>query len=125
MPSSGCKKITRDEEDGGVSVEEVYSVLDLLICHRYVGCDLLFFFFYPYGHANLHSFPTRRSSDLSAAVRSTDGSSDTRSDAAQLPAFVRAQGVARHQIEYRRSEEHTSELQSRLHIVCRLLAAKK
>src|SRR2546422_5836630 len=27
--------------------------------------------------------------------------------------------------EYRRSEEHTSELQSRLHLVCRLLLEKK
>src|SRR2546429_7154720 len=28
-------------------------------------------------------------------------------------------------IEHRRSEEHTSELQSRLHLVCRLLLEKK
>src|SRR2546422_5259865 len=32
--------------------------------------------------------------------------------------------VRRHRIE-RRSEEHTSELQSRLHLVCRLLLEKK
>src|SRR2546429_4451595 len=31
----------------------------------------------------------------------------------------------RHPIEKRRSEEHTSELQSRLHLVCRLLLEKK
>src|SRR2546422_4390692 len=29
------------------------------------------------------------------------------------------------QLEYLRSEEHTSELQSRLHLVCRLLLEKK
>src|SRR2546422_7146335 len=29
------------------------------------------------------------------------------------------------QVEFRRSEEHTSELQSRLHLVCRLLLEKK
>src|SRR2546429_6831953 len=29
------------------------------------------------------------------------------------------------EIEYERSEEHTSELQSRLHLVCRLLLEKK
>src|SRR2546422_2620974 len=31
----------------------------------------------------------------------------------------------RHEIEFGRSEEHTSELQSRLHLVCRLLLEKK
>src|SRR2546429_3621143 len=31
----------------------------------------------------------------------------------------------REETEYRRSEEHTSELQSRLHLVCRLLLEKK
>src|SRR2546422_1822841 len=30
-----------------------------------------------------------------------------------------------HGIDHRRSEEHTSELQSRLHLVCRLLLEKK
>src|SRR3989449_4785361 len=29
------------------------------------------------------------------------------------------------EVDYRRSEEHTSELQSRLHLVCRLLLEKK
>src|SRR5690625_5674759 len=33
--------------------------------------------------------------------------------------------VARQEIEYLRSEEHTSELQSRGHLVCRLLLEKK
>src|SRR5256884_4417126 len=32
---------------------------------------------------------------------------------------------AKHQIASMRSEEHTSELQSRLHLVCRLLLEKK
>ena len=32
---------------------------------------------------------------------------------------------ARRQLVLRRSEEHTSELQSRLHLVCRLLLEKK
>src|SRR4030043_997194 len=32
---------------------------------------------------------------------------------------------ARHLAEHHRSEEHTSELQSRLHLVCRLLLEKK
>src|SRR2546422_6721116 len=33
--------------------------------------------------------------------------------------------AARHSPRWRRSEEHTSELQSRLHLVCRLLLEKK
>src|SRR2546422_5775882 len=52
----------------------------------------------------------------------------------KLPVFDRAlspyryEGVlekAVHLFKYRRSEEHTSELQSRLHLVCRLLLEKK
>src|SRR2546429_3347045 len=34
-------------------------------------------------------------------------------------------GTAHHQADTFRSEEHTSELQSRLHLVCRLLLEKK
>src|SRR2546429_4039050 len=42
--------------------------------------------------------------------------------------FVKSGGVARIELSisaYMRSEEHTSELQSRLHLVCRLLLEKK
>src|SRR5205809_1479518 len=66
----------------------------------------------------LHSFPTRRSSDLadaSAARSSSTGRS--RDSAVSTSAFRMVSGV--------RSEEHTSELQSRLHLVCRLLLEKK
>src|SRR5205809_4095638 len=34
-------------------------------------------------------------------------------------------GGGRHPVDMNRSEEHTSELQSRLHLVCRLLLEKK
>src|SRR2546422_3190817 len=34
-------------------------------------------------------------------------------------------GIRRHVVRMNRSEEHTSELQSRLHLVCRLLLEKK
>src|SRR2546422_4413588 len=34
-------------------------------------------------------------------------------------------GESRHRVGHLRSEEHTSELQSRLHLVCRLLLEKK
>src|SRR2546422_5911229 len=55
-------------------------------------------------------------------------------DVADLPAFLDPEGVAAHRLELQdilvevtrpRSEEHTSELQSRLHLVCRLLLEKK
>src|SRR2546429_7337686 len=36
-----------------------------------------------------------------------------------------AHGIHMFQIRVKRSEEHTSELQSRLHLVCRLLLEKK
>src|SRR2546429_987119 len=39
--------------------------------------------------------------------------------------FLRRQSVRRCKDQHRRSEEHTSELQSRLHLVCRLLLEKK
>src|SRR5947199_1869906 len=72
----------------------------------------IFFFFYRYGdHLHLHSFPTRRSSDLSSwRVASQDESSG-------CPSSTGPRRI--------RSEEHTSELQSLRHLVCRLLLEKK
>src|SRR2546422_6477742 len=40
-------------------------------------------------------------------------------------AFVGLDDIIRRRIGVKRSEEHTSELQSRLHLVCRLLLEKK
>src|SRR6266480_7101457 len=42
----------------------------------------------------------------------------------RCPAFSRRPGLRRH-LEGRRSEEHTSELQSHVNLVCRLLLEKK
>src|SRR5699024_12484164 len=63
---------------------------------------------------HLHSFPTRRSSDLDSTT----------------PWTSRRRGVAglhltRLVLDDGRSEEHTSELQSRFDLVCRLLLEKK
>src|SRR5690554_7700652 len=76
-------------------------------------------------HRDLHSFPTRRSSDLEYRSLSR----------AELLAYYRAADIALITPlkdgmnlvakEYCRSEEHTSELQSRPHLVCRLLLEKK
>src|SRR2546422_2225467 len=48
-----------------------------------------------------------------------------RHGAAALAPQPRAVGQKRDALPHRRSEEHTSELQSRLHLVCRLLLEKK
>src|SRR5205814_4784140 len=79
----------------------------------------------PCDHRDLHSFPTRRSSDLgpSPAPRAA-GPWTTR----QSPCLRASQGrTLRHLFgrAKRRSEEHTSELQSLRHLVCRLLLEKK
>src|SRR5437870_8797611 len=83
------------------------------------------FFLSCYGaHRDLHSFPTRRSSDLILGLtviadKISKGNLDT-------PVSVESRdeiGELARSLE--RSEEHTSELQSRGHLVCRLLLEKK
>src|SRR3954449_2561759 len=74
------------------------------------------FFFLLYGdHRDLHSFPTRRSSDLPARRRSPVDVVPVDYVADAVHALAAAP----------RSEEHTSELQSHSHLVCRLLFEKK
>src|SRR5437660_5298421 len=89
-----------------------------------VSFIFLFFFFYCYGdHRDLHSFPTRRSSDLicTAAIETT-GMAALRSACLKM---MRARDRPLARAVRIRSEEHTSELQSRGHLVCRLLLEKK
>src|SRR5687768_17695810 len=89
-------------------------------------------FFQSYSpHPYLHSFPTRRSSDLvpSGRRRCAACCSGSRSRAVFTlpPPMCEWMSIApaiTTQPEAR-SEEHTSELQSRLHLVCRLLLEKK
>src|SRR5690625_6948366 len=70
------------------------------------------FFFNYYGdYSDVHSFPTRRSSDLTAAV-ALGFTTILITWAGRAPTAGR-------------SEEHTSELQSRGHLVCRLLLENK
>src|SRR5437879_6920888 len=76
-------------------------------------------------HHYLRSFPTRRSSDLVARYAYGDG----RIFASTAPTFATttsarpyANAAARTPT---RSEEHTSELQSPMYLVCRLLLEKK
>src|SRR5436190_9284212 len=90
---------------------------------------LSFFFFYCSGdHLDLHSFPTRRSSDLLSIVihlailsRRSKMESETQRSWFYLLAAYRRLRRRWHE----RSEEHTSELQSHSDLVCRLLLEKK
>src|SRR5206468_5599861 len=67
----------------------------------------------------LHSFPTRRSSDLAAdpTDRRRRLRAESRHDETPLVRVI--------ELNEARSEEHTSELQSRSDLVCRLLLEKK
>src|SRR5205809_7050859 len=85
----------------------------------YIVAPILYqyFFFYSYAdHRDLHSFPTRRSSDLAWTGPCAPTSSPRAARRWRWPAMW---------TPCCRSEEHTSELQSRLHLVCRLLLEKK
>src|SRR5947207_10877752 len=99
---------------------------------------MFYFFFISYGdHRDLHSFPTRRSSDLSdrKAWRSNDVLAPVRREpdpAIAVEAVLRSNPSAGkwaqpppEQPSHTRSEEHTSELQSHSDLVCRLLLEKK
>src|SRR5437870_9005042 len=93
--------------------DEISRLKEILARRVKPTSGLVIFFFYQYGaHRDLYSFPTRRSSDL-RSIR--DGGMGA---AAGL--FVPDRGA-----RTIRSEEHTSELQSRGQIVCRLLLEKK
>src|SRR5207249_12001234 len=94
-------------------------------------------------HPDLHSFPTRRSSDLDPVTRTACGGSiqfeltHCRASAFSGPAKRDRGALARGCLRWivqemrsgnrcgLRSEEHTSELQSRFDLVCRLLLEKK
>src|SRR5437762_7490313 len=87
-------------------------------------------------HRDLHSFPTRRSSDLAAGRK--QGQQGQRSLSCERDAAWAVHGELlvcsrsptntafdRRALERKRSEEHTSELQSPMYLVCRLLLEKK
>src|SRR5690606_41986241 len=87
----------------------------------------------------LPSFPTRRSSDLGESqfydegrvqhqavhdpLRGADALADSVDEGGVYDAVQGRHGLGT--AEYQRSEEHTSELQSREKLVCRLLLEKK
>src|SRR5207247_3883983 len=104
-------------------------------CLPYVHLSPLTFFL-PASAAprDLHSFPTRRSSDLGIAGRRPDHARLQLAYAYHLAGqdqkavqiFRTVQGTdGAGALARARSEEHTSELQSRVDLVCRLLLEKK
>src|SRR5690606_41597934 len=105
----------------------IYSLRDYLLI-------LLSFIFYWSGDRRvLHSFPTRRSSDLRGARHRQARRGALRSLQARLQGGILAERGWRFKASTPicavsfdpRSEEHTSELQSRENLVCRLLLEKK
>src|SRR5699024_12653920 len=90
-------------------------------------------FLCPVDHRDLHPFPTRRSSDLEVVeppARALTPSNSSRSPnghrtIAVTVAVVLRLGWLSTWSSSHRSEEHTSELQSRFDLVCRLLLEKK
>src|SRR5690606_42101710 len=99
MMQCSVVQLSHIRQDGMLSrIEVTFSAQLLFALQRYNG------------HRDLHSFPTRRSSDLP----------DARGDGDAHGQGTRHPDAAAH-----RSEEHTSELQSRENLVCRLLLEKR
>src|SRR5438552_8305773 len=87
---------------------------------------LQFFFYRSHDLRDLHSFPTRRSSDLGRPWRFRSRCASSPGGKRASAASSRTKSALRSTASPRgRSEEHTSELQSPDHLVCRLLLEKK
>src|SRR5690625_7964171 len=83
-----------------------------------------FYLYASASHRSLHSSPTRRSSDLDSSEANHATALETCSGSIHaLPMGLSPANAL--SASKRRSEEHTSELQSRGHLVCRLLLEKK
>src|SRR5690606_41817651 len=99
----------------------------LLLLPSSLSSPLFSFFFQRYvDPRDLHSFPTRRSSDLPRRhlrVALVDLGNEFGDEAEPRP--IRAGELHEIAVGKARSEEHTSELQSRENLVCRLLLEKK
>src|SRR5437762_8043414 len=92
-----------------------------------MSSSYLFFFQISDDHPDLHSFPTRRSSDLCRDRTARNRRVARRCRQSALELQVRPESRRRSRLcrTGERSEEHTSELQSPMYLVCRLLLEKK
>src|SRR5699024_12710340 len=101
-----------------------HSTLPLFVTVHCISqfASLLFLFFTSNASPRaLHSFPTRRSSDLGALWRTAWARRGPPCKTGWRPGRTADPGRP----PATRSEEHTSELQSRFDLVCRLLLEKK
>src|SRR5262249_61456450 len=105
----------------------------LSVIHSAQPASFLFSFYSSRATRDLHSFPTRRSSDLVGPVRVGRGNAARERPGAPLVQEISLPREAAQSYELAdtrlgsppRSEEHTSELQSLTNLVCRLLLEKK
>src|SRR5205807_9261485 len=102
----------------------LFSSSIVVVCSRILPS--VFFFYCSLDHRDLHSFPTRRSSDLIGGCILVFRGRIPTGEQNEINIF--GTGSASNptaQIQTVRSEEHTSELQSPCNLVCRLLLEKK
>src|SRR5262245_64554760 len=90
----------------------------------------LYYFVHAYSAdtRHLHAFPTRRSSDLNQLARRITGRNHSTRTNALHEGNTDPRGPSvtlKAEATQARSEEHTSELQSLRHLVCRLLLENK
>src|SRR5437879_9367872 len=101
----------------------------------------MLFFYCSFSIPDLHSFPTRRSSDLNSVLKNCDIENSIIMESVKIDTkthftdSIIAAGceiiASEHELKKQqfllgeRSEEHTSELQSPMYLVCRLLLEKK
>src|SRR2546422_7893429 len=84
---------------------------------------LIFFFFNDTATTEIYTLSLHDALPISHAAREVRG--ERRDRSATRHQHHQGDGSRAHDGPARRSEEHTSELQSRLHLVCRLLLEKK
>src|SRR5689334_24664683 len=84
----------------------------------------MLFFRWRRSRPDLHSFPTRRSSDLEFPILVAIAAEPVAAVVVPFIGKTHRYAVVVEGPDFR-SEEHTSELQSQFHLVCRLLLEKK
>src|SRR2546429_8442876 len=100
-------------------------LLTLIIVYSFKALLLVFFFFFFFNDTattEIYTLSLHDALPISLALR-TAAAAMALSKTPLSATAMRALMV--HNADHARSEEHTSELQSRLHLVCRLLLEKK
>src|SRR3712207_8357824 len=102
----------------------MFNTLYLLICYKNSHLLSIFYFFFFNDTATTEIYTLSLHDALPISIRSSPSWSARRANCTTTSAR-RASGVRKHPNHSSRSEEHTSELQSRQYLVCRLLLEKK